>query len=58
MLDLLEKDSGDLRVKRHRMQVPRLWYFTVAGNGEVWSVLWEPDGDGVPYIHFAGTGLV
>jgi len=57
MLDVLETDSGDQRVRRHRMQVPRLWHFTVAGNGEVWSILWEPDGDGEPYIHVAGTGL-
>jgi hypothetical protein len=58
MLDVLEQDPGDARVKRHPMQAPQLWHFTVAGNGEVWSVLWEPDANGDPYIHFAGTGLV
>lgn len=58
MLDLLERDSGDQRVRRHRMQVPRLWHFTVSGNDEVWSVLWELDQNGEPYIHFAGVGLV
>jgi hypothetical protein len=25
MLDLLEKDSGDQRVRRHRLQLPRQW---------------------------------
>ena len=57
MLDILENDSGDQRVRRHRMHVPALWHFTVGGSGEVWSILWEPDQDGEPYINFAGTGL-
>jgi hypothetical protein len=32
--------------------------FTVTGNGETWSVLWEADDKGEPYIQFAGSGLV
>lgn len=58
MLDLLEKDSGDQRVRRHWLQLPRLWHFTVTGNGETWSVLWEADDKGEPYIGFAGSGIV
>lgn len=58
MLDVLESDSADKRVRRHRMQEPKLWHFAVTGNGETWSVLWESGRDGEPYIHFAGTGLV
>lgn len=57
MLDVLESDPGDRQVRRQRMQVPGLWYFAVAGNDEVWGVLWEPDGSGEPYVHFAGPGL-
>lgn len=58
MLDLLAQDSGDRRVRRHRMQTPALWQLTVTGDGETWSVLWETDDRGDPYLHFAGTGLV
>jgi hypothetical protein len=57
MLDILEADPGDARVRRHRMQFPRLWWFAVTGDGETWTVLWEPDDDGQPYIHYAGPGL-
>lgn len=57
MLDILETDPGDARVRRHRMQQPRLWHFSVAGDGEVWSVLWDFDDQGEPYVHFAGPGL-
>ncbi|MCL2780507.1 MAG: hypothetical protein FWD74_03280 [Actinomycetia bacterium] len=56
MLDVLETDPGDRRVRRHRMQQPKLWHFTVTGDGETWSVLWEPNNSGEPYIHFAGPG--
>ena len=57
MLDVLEGDPGDARVRRHRMQVPQLWYFVVTGSGETWTILWEPDSDDVPYVHYAGPGL-
>lgn len=57
MLDILEEDPGDRRVRRQRMQQPKLWHFSVTGNGETWSVLWDFDEQGEPYIHFAGPGL-
>jgi hypothetical protein len=42
LLDVLETDPADPRVRRVRFQRPRLWCFTVFTADEEWAVLWEP----------------
>lgn len=55
MLNLLERDAGDARVRRHRMRPPGLWAIFVSGSGEDWALLWDEDDDGAPYVHYAGS---
>lgn len=54
MLDVLEHDAGDARVRRHRLRPPGLWAIFVSGAGEDWALLWDADDAGNPYVHYAG----
>ena len=42
LLDLLESDPGDARVRRVRFHQPALWCVTVFAAEEEWAILWEP----------------
>lgn len=54
ILDVLDEDPGDARVRRHRMRPPGLWAIFVSGSGHDWALLWDEDDDGDPYVHYAG----
>jgi hypothetical protein len=56
LLDLLETDPGDRRLRRHRFQSPPLWHVRVDSEKETWSILWEPhphEPDAV-IVHYLG----
>ena len=42
VLDLLESDPGDARLRRVRFHRPALWCVTVFAAEEEWAILWEP----------------
>jgi hypothetical protein len=42
VLDWLEADPAEPRVRRVRFHRPALWCVTVAAGDEEWAVLWEP----------------
>ncbi len=42
VLDWLEADPSDPRVRRIRFHHPALWCVTVVAGEEEWAVLWEP----------------
>jgi hypothetical protein len=54
VLDKLEVDHHQPSLRRHRMHQPAVWAIFVSGSGEDWAVLWEPNDDDEPYIHYAG----
>ena len=55
LLDILEHSPGDSRVRRERTLDPKLWQFTVYGDGEVFMVLWEHAGPhDEPHVRYAG----
>jgi hypothetical protein len=43
ILDLLEKDPGDARVRKHRFHQANLWAVYVTHRNERWAVLWGAD---------------
>jgi len=53
LLDLLDRDPGDQRLRRHRMHEPALWLVKVYGSKRDFAFLWELQG-GQPWIHWAG----
>lgn len=42
ILDLLELDPGDGRLRRERFQAPPLWFVRISAADETWALLWEP----------------
>lgn len=55
VIDLL--DAGPpypARVRRDRMQEPKLWHVRVRGDGESFSLLWEEADDGHARVLWAG----
>ncbi len=54
MLALLDEDPDDDRLRRHRMQQPKVWAVFVHGSGEDWALLWDVDSGRQPYVHYAG----
>lgn len=56
ILDILEDDPGDRRVRRRRYQVIDAWGVPVHGNGEDWLILWDLQGSQV-VVRYLGTDL-
>ena len=54
LLDVLENDPGDPRVRRRRFTDPPSWCFTVRGATEDLVVLWSPDSEGDPVVIYIG----
>ncbi|MEZ5204809.1 MAG: hypothetical protein R2701_10640 [Acidimicrobiales bacterium] len=54
LLDVLEAEPTDPRVRRRRFTDPPLWCFVVAGSHEDWAVLWSPDAGGDPVVVHLG----
>ncbi len=55
MLEVQEYSPGDSRVRRDRTLEPKLWQFTVYGDGEAFMVLWEYAGPhDEPHVRYAG----
>jgi hypothetical protein len=55
MLDLLDKDPGDQRLRRFRMQAPKLWVIRVRGSGRDFVLLWDDDAE--PFVRYAGEAF-
>lgn len=45
------------RVRRDRMQSPKLWHVRVHGSGESFSLLWEEADDGCARVLWAGASF-
>lgn len=56
VLDILEDDPGDRRVRRRRYQIIDTWGVPVHGDGEDWLVLWDLQGSQV-VIRYLGPDL-
>lgn len=54
ILTLLDEAPDAASLRRNRMHKPNVWAVFVSGSGEDWAVLWEPDAEGEPYVHYAG----
>ena len=57
LLDLLDKDPGDRRLRRLRMHTPKLWAVPVHGSGRDLLLLWDLDEQGEPFVRYAGDGI-
>ena len=53
VLGLLEADPGNARVRRHRMQEPKLWAIPVYGSKTEFVILWDLH-NGEPFVRYAG----
>ena len=56
VLDLLEDDPGDRRVRQRRYQIVDAWGVPVHGNGEDWLILWDLQ-DSQVVIRYLGPDL-
>lgn len=56
MLDLIESDPTDRRVRRRRYRQPPVWGVPVHGSGHDWLVLWGETAGG-PAIFYLGEDL-
>ncbi len=56
VLDSIEDDPTDSKVRRQRYQRPPLWGVPVHGSGEDWLILWE-EGAEESLVHYIGPGL-
>lgn len=59
VLDLLEHDHTQPRVRRHRLQKPALWMIVVRapdGDGDDYAILWDLDEDTV-VIRYIGPNI-
>lgn len=54
MLNLLDTNPDDVRLRRHRMQRPKYWLVRVYGSDSEISFFWE-ERNGVIWVHWAGT---
>ena len=57
VLDLLEADPGDRRVRRRRYHTVKCWGVPVSGDGEGWLLLWDFQAEGVIAIRYLGPDL-
>lgn len=57
ILDLLDTDPGNGRVRRSRMQAPKLWAVPVHGSGRDLVILWEAGDGGQPEVHYVGNAF-
>ena len=55
LLDVLEDNPDDSRVRRRRFVDPPLWCFTVGDAVDTYLVLWELDAAGDPVVVHLGT---
>jgi len=54
MIDILDTDPGDIRVRRFRAHEPPLWIIKVHVGEQAFWMMWDLDADGEPHIRFAG----
>jgi hypothetical protein len=54
ILDVLEDDPSDIRVRKNRMQQPKFWLVRVYGSGREFAIMWDLGLDGDPYVRWAG----
>ncbi|MGH9115201.1 MAG: hypothetical protein ACRDWW_05160 [Acidimicrobiales bacterium] len=57
VLDLLETDPGNRRVRRRRYQLIAAWGVPVRGNDEDWLILWDFHEADVVAIRYLGADL-
>ncbi|MFD0854611.1 hypothetical protein ACFQ07_20405 [Actinomadura adrarensis] len=55
VLDLLEKNPGQQRLRRHRLNPPGVWAVLVHAHDETWAILWaqrpeDPDAVMIEYL--------
>jgi hypothetical protein len=56
VLDLLEDDPGDERVRRRRYLIVDAWGVPVSGDGEEWLIRWDLHADSV-VVRYLGPDL-
>ena len=56
LLDAIEDDPSDARVRRRRYQDPPLWGIVVPAEGDDWLILWSETDLG-PIVHYIGEDL-
>ena len=56
VLDTIEDDPRDPRVRRRRYQDPPLWGIVVPAEGSDWLILWSETNLG-PIVHYIGEDL-
>jgi len=49
VLDWIEADPPDMRARR-RLFTNGMWVVSVSGGGEDWTVVWEEETPGEPYV--------
>ncbi len=57
VLDLLEADPGDERVRRRRYQLIDAWGIPVSDDGEDWLILWDFHDQHVVAVRYLGPDL-
>jgi hypothetical protein len=57
LLDLLEADPGDDRVRRRRYQIIDAWGIPVSADREDWLILWDFHDHNVVAIRYLGPDL-
>ncbi len=56
VLDAIEDDPSDARVRRRRYQDPPIWGIVVPAEGSDWLILWSETDLG-PIVHYIGEDL-
>ena len=56
MLDLIESDPTDRRVRRRRYRQPPVWGVPVSGSGHDWLILWGETANGNA-VFYLGTDV-
>lgn len=54
ILELMETDPGNVRLRLFRMQRPALWLVRIYGSGREFALLWDLGLDGQPFVRWAG----
>lgn len=51
MIDVIESDPSDRRVRRRRYHQPPVWGVPVSGSGQDWLILWGETDDGIAILY-------
>jgi len=57
VLDLLDTDPSHQRLRKNRMQAPKLWVVQIRDSGRSFVILWDFTDAGQPWVHHAGDAF-